>query len=390
MPKYFVDLHVHIGATSQNKPVKITASPRLTFLNIIKECVERKGIDMVGIVDCASPGIREDIKNLFKNGELEELSGGGWRYRNKVTIIPGVEVESSEKTGGRGHFLSFFPGLKELEVYSSFLNKHIKNLHLSTQQSYLTAQELLRVTQDQAGIFIPAHVFTPYKSLYGSCGSSLKEVFPQSYFEIKTIELGLSSDTQMADTIYELRDVTFLSNSDAHSLDKIGREYNLIEMEDATFQGLKKALRKEEGKVLANYGLDPKLGKYHQSFCEHCQKNIPWLGTGYCPLCNGTKIVKGVRDRILEISNGERKSPPDRPPYIHQIPLLFLPQVGKSTLNKLLAHFGTEMQVLHYTPYEELEKVVGGKIASLIILSREGKLSVVTGGGGIYGKVVTG
>ena len=120
------------------------------------------------------------------------------------------------------------------------------------------------------------------------------------------------------------------------------------------------------------------------------KKNIPWLGTGYCPLCNGTKIVKGVRDRILEISNGERKSPPDRPPYIHQNPLLFLPQVGKRTLNKLLAHFGTEMQVLHYTPYEELEKVVGGKIASLIILSREGKLSVVTGGGGIYGKVVTG
>lgn len=388
MERYFVDLHIHIGATSQKKPVKITASRQLTFLNIIKECVDRKGIDIIGIVDCASPGVRNDIKQLLATGDLIRLANGGWRYLNKVTVLPGVEVESKEHNGARGHFVSFFPGMEELEAYSDFLNLTIKNLNLSTQQAYLPAKKLLEVTKTLGGIFFPAHAFTPHKSLYGSCGSSLKNIFEEKADEIKILELGLSSDSEMADKIAELAQVTFLTNSDAHSLEKIGREYNIIQMEQPTFLCLKNALLNIKGGVIANYGLDPKLGKYHRNFCENCQQIVETVD--FCPQCAESNIVKGVFDRIKEIGIITNKSPKTRPPYIYQVPLAFLPKVGKKTIDKLINEFGSEMNILHKVSYHDLVHVVGEKIANLIILSRKGKLSVASGGGGIYGKVMGG
>jgi PHP family Zn ribbon phosphoesterase len=46
--------------------------------------------------------------------------------------------------------------------------------------------------------------------------------------QIRLVELGLSSDTDLADTISETRQFTFLSNSDAHSGPNVAREYNLL------------------------------------------------------------------------------------------------------------------------------------------------------------------
>lgn len=391
MPQYFVDLHIHIGATQKNQPVKITASRKLTFFNIIEECVKRKGLNAIGIVDCASPGVQEDIKYLMDKGHLFELNGGGFCYQNKITIIPGVEVESNEDNGGRGHYVSFFPTFSQLSEYSKFLTEHIKNINLSTQQSYLPARKLLETTKDLGGIFFPAHAFTPHRSLFGSCGNSLQDVFLESTSEIKILELGLSSDTDMADRIYHLHGLTYLTNSDAHSLEKIGREYNLIEMTEASFRGLVQALYREKGKIIANYGLNPKLGKYHRNFCENCQKPIELEGPlKGCPWCSEFKITKGVLDRVLEIGNLKSISPEHRPPYIYQVPLNFLPKVGKKTIDKLIENFGSEMNVLHNIPRYDLAQVVGSKTANLIELSRKGKLSIAPGGGGIYGKVIEG
>jgi len=76
-----------------------------------------------------------------------------------------------------------------------------------------------------------------------------------------------------------------------------------------------------------------------------------------------------------------------RPPYFYQVPLEFLPKVGPKTIDKLIEFFGSEMRVLHYASYEELTKVVSEDIAKNIVLSREGKLSIEAGGGGVYGKI---
>ncbi|GAJ23099.1 unnamed protein product, partial [marine sediment metagenome] len=134
------------------------------------------------------------------------------------------------------------------------------------------------------------------------------------------------ADTEIADHLKELAKYTFLTNSDAHSLPKIGREYNIIELEKANFKEILLALQRKEGrKIYANYGLDPKLGKYHRTFCEICNYTATSNPPVYqCEKCGSDKIVKGVFDRIVEIGDYQQSvSPSHRPPYYHQVPLEF-------------------------------------------------------------------
>ncbi len=84
MYEIFADLHVHIGRSETGKPIKITGARSLNFSNIAKECAERKGIDVVGIIDCASPYVIEDIENFLKKGDAYELKDGGIIYKDKV------------------------------------------------------------------------------------------------------------------------------------------------------------------------------------------------------------------------------------------------------------------------------------------------------------------
>ena len=111
MYEVFADLHVHIGRSEKNKPIKITAAKSLNFANIAKECHERKGIDIVGIIDCASPYVIEDIENFLATGEAYEIEDGGIIYKEKVCILLGSEVETSEvgRNGkcGAAHMYAF-------------------------------------------------------------------------------------------------------------------------------------------------------------------------------------------------------------------------------------------------------------------------------------------
>ena len=388
MYEVFADLHVHIGRSEKGKPIKITAARSLNFANIAKECVEKKGIQMVGIIDCASPYIIEDIEDFLKNGEAFEIPDGGIVYKNKVCIILGSEIETSEvndegKTGS-AHNLCYFPTLKDIKAFSSEMSNHIKNMTLSSQRANISAYELIDIVEKYKGILIPAHCFTPHKRFYGNCTSSLKRIFKEKYDKIPAIELGLSSDTFLADQISELETKTFLTNSDAHSLPKIAREYNKMQIEDISFKEFIKALKNEEGrKILANYGLDPKLGKYHRTYCEVCDKRID--GTApvtKCDSCDSRNITMGVFDRIEIIKDKQKTQSPDfRPEYVYQIPLTFIPGLGNKTIDKLLNHFDTEMTILHKVSKDDIEAVVGNKIANNIILAREGKMHIVEGRG---------
>lgn len=193
----------------------------------------------------------------------------------------------------------------------------------------------------------------------------------------------------MASHLSELDGKSFISNSDAHSLPKMGREYNIFEMEDANFNEVLKALRNQDGRrISANYGLNPLLGKYHRTFCDVCEKVIegepPVLK---CPVSDRHSVVVGVRDRLEIIRDREMPKMDSRPPYIYQVPLEFLPKVGPKTIDRLVDRFGSEMQVLHNVSVEELSKVVKEDIARNIVLAREGKIGIEVGGGGVYGKV---
>ena len=279
MYEIFADLHVHIGRSENGKPIKITAARSLNFANIAKECADRKGINVVGIIDCASPYVIEDIEKFLKSREAYELKDGGIIYKDKVCILLGSEVETSEKgrngKKGSAHNICFFPHLDDIKRFSNEMSNHIKNITLSTQRSDLSGYELIDIVEKYNGILIPAHIFTPFKSYYGNCTDRLEDIFKEKYDKIFAVELGLSSDTFLADTISELENKTFLTNSDAHSLPKIAREYNKMKVEDISFKEIVKALKNEDGrKILANYGLDPKLGKYHRTYCDDCEKTI--------------------------------------------------------------------------------------------------------------------
>ena len=394
MYEIFADLHVHIGRSESGKPIKITAARSLNFANIAKECVERKGINVVGIIDCASPYVIEDIENFLKTGEAYELKDGGIIYKDKVCILLGSEVETSEKgrngKAGSAHNVCFFPHLKDIKEFSKEMSKHIKNITLSTQRSDLSGYELIDIVEKYNGILIPAHIFTPHKSYYGNCTDRLEYIFKEKFSKIFAVELGLSSDTFLADTISELENKTFVTNSDAHSLPKIAREYNKMLVEDISFKEIVKALKNEDGrKILANYGLDPKLGKYHRTYCDDCQKAIETKEpVETCPICGGKNVTFGVFDRIeLLKDKPQTKSPENRPPYIYQIPLGFIPGVGGKTIEKLLNTFETEMTILHKLTQDDIEAVVGKKVAENIVKAREGKMQVHSGGGGNYGTV---
>lgn len=388
MYEIFADLHVHIGRSKNNKPIKITAAKSLNFANIAEECVSRKGIQIVGIIDCASPYVIEDIEEFLKNGDAYEIEDGGIIYKDKVCIILGSEIETSEVTEegktGSAHNICFFPHVKDIKEFSNYMTKHINNITLSSQRANVSAYDLIEIVERYNGILIPAHAFTPHKSFYGNCTKSLKRIFKERYDKVIAIELGLSSDTFLADQITELEEKTFITNSDAHSLPKIGREYNKILVNDISYKELIMALKNDSGrKIIANYGLNPKLGKYHRTFCEKCEKNVEGQAPIIkCDTCDSKNITVGVLDRIEIIKDKEvSKSPQNRPDYIYQIPLSFIPGIGNKTLEKLLDNFNTEMDILHKVEEKDLQKVVTKAVAESIVKARNGDMQIQEGGG---------
>ncbi|WP_218185418.1 endonuclease Q family protein, partial [Calditerricola satsumensis] len=139
--------------------------------------------------------------------------------------------------------------------FTAWLRHHVKNVGLSSQRVAVEAPMLQEEVAARGGVLIPAHVFTPHKGLYGNAAARMDEVLEAA--RVPAVELGLSADAAMADALSELADKTFLSNSDAHSLANIGREYQAVRMAAPTFDELLKALRREEGRgVAVNYGLN--------------------------------------------------------------------------------------------------------------------------------------
>ncbi|MEI3604676.1 endonuclease Q family protein [Pseudogracilibacillus sp. SE30717A] len=382
---YFADMHIHIGRDIYNGPVKITASSKLTLTSILKESSRRKGIEMIGVIDCQSPAVQQEIFQLLENGQAQQLVDGGIKFED-VLLIMGAEIEVyDEQCKAPIHVLCYFPTLNSIHKFTKWLSTKMKNVSLSSQRYYGTGKELQYKVKELSGIFIPAHVFTPFKSLYGKgVDKSLVEVFDPDL--IDGIELGLSSDTMMADQIKELHSYTFLTNSDSHSLQKIAREYQIIKMKKPSFKEFYLALHSSKGReIVANYGMNPKLGKYYLTVCQQCNKHVDF-NNEYCPHCFSKKITNGVYDRIKQLQDSFNPKV-ERPPYYYQIPLEYLPGLGPKTFEKLLDHFHTEMNVVHHVSYEQLKEVIPLKLADLIIDMRNGEHNIEAGGGGKYGRI---
>lgn len=385
MNEYFVDLHIHIGRTLSGRPVKISGSKDLTLKRIAEVAALEKGIDVIGIIDCHVPEIQFEIRQLIESGMMEELTEGGISFQG-TKILLGAEVETMDIGYKPVHYLCYFPTLELISAFSMWLTTGMKNVNLSSQRLYKSTRELQQKVKELEGIFIPAHIFTPFKGIYGSAVDRMEKICDLSL--IDAVELGLSGDSDMADTIKELELFTYVTNSDAHSLGKIAREYQKVRMLAPNFTELKKALHRKEGRMIAtNYGLSPQLGKYHISVCQKCNTSFD-VYCDLCPLC-GAKVLKGVAHRIAELASyATAQHPEHRPPYIDQIPLEFFPGVGKKTYERILELYSTEMNMLHHVPIEQIRQDFGDSIANLIDQSRKGTLNQQKGGGGVYGKVI--
>ena len=224
------------------------------------------------------------------------------------------------------------------------------------------------------------------------------------------MSFGLSADTEYADRIRELAGKKFLTNSDAHSLPKIAREYNTFEMENISFETFKKVLGYEDeiqnndnnevdinkanknierdsgieikklNYIVCNNGMYSRLGKYNKTYCDMCE-SVSEIVDGKCKKCGSKKIVKGVEDRILEIADGESISPKGRPKYNYSVPLEYIPKLGKKTKEKMLDLYDTEMNILNKVSIENIEKNFGKDIARSIETARKGEVVIKRGGG---------
>ncbi|QDR80786.1 endonuclease Q family protein [Sporomusa termitida] len=393
LKQYFADLHIHVGMSESGKWVKIPTSRQLTVRGILSEATDRKGMNIIGIVDALSPLVLADIKKLTAEGLLVPVPNGGYLYKEKTLLLLGAEIETREEGGGLAHTLVFIPDLPTMAAFSAYMSQFIRNISLSSQNAHMPLQKLIAIAGSFDALIIPAHVFTPHKSVYGACCTRLSQILSeQELSRLAAIELGLSADSDLADRIGELAGYTFITNSDAHSLDKIAREYNIFSLLELSFREVAQALARTAGRqVRANYGLNPRLGKYHRTFCPVCGFIATSGGDGdgtCCPECNSPRLITGVYDRINHIANYLKPQHPlHRPDYFYQVPLEFIPGLGKKIKDRLLAEFKTEMAIVHTAGRAELNQIAGTKITAFIMRARAGTAAIAAGGGGIYGRL---
>ncbi len=386
---------------------------------------QRKGIDLLGTGDFTHPLWFRELKS-----QLEETSKGLYKLKDskeKTHFLLSTEISSIYSQGGRLrriHTVIFAPSLEAVEKINNELLKKGANLMSDGRPIVgLSAHDLteLILSIEDHCLIIPAHIWTPWFSLYGSESGfdSIEECFGELTSSIFGVETGLSSDPAMNWRIAELDSRAILSFSDAHSPAKLGREATVFEVEDArklTYEDIRKAVKGEAAsRIVYTIEFYPEEGKYHYTGHRNCNirqspQETKTLGS-VCPVC-GRGLTVGVMHRVEKLANREEKIRAEngktdllwntnpvskKPPYVRMVPLLeilaeaigSLP-ASQKVINeyiKLTENFGSEFNVLLKTPYKELDNIAGVKIAEGVVKVRKGQIVVEPGYDGIFGKV---
>ncbi|RZN40916.1 MAG: endonuclease Q family protein, partial [Methanophagales archaeon ANME-1-THS] len=307
------DLHLHSRYSA-------ATSPRMDIPTLATEAA-RKGMHLLGTGDCLHPHWLRGIK------ELEEQNGFFYGKRgdagnSSTRFVLTVEVEDERRV----HHLLIVPSIsKAEELYESF-RRSSPDIDADGRPSLRLSGEAIAEQAKDAGALIgPCHAFTPWTAVY-AYHQSLRECYGALVSSISFVELGLSADSSYADRIEELRPLTFLTNSDAHSPHpiRLAREFNRFYVADMGFDELKAAIQRRGGrKPVLNVGVPPQEGKYNESACIRCYTHYSLsnaITSRWRCACGGL-IKKGVRDRVDELANTDGTHPDHRPPYVHLIPL---------------------------------------------------------------------
>lgn len=370
------DLHVH-------SCFSMASSKDMVIDNIAPQA-KLKGLQLMGTGDALHPGWLDIIENST------EYIGDGVYSTNDCDFVLTTEIEGEKKI----HHLIFIP---TIEIAREIGDKLVSTNKYKDgrPRTKMNGIEIMDLVKEYDCLIGPAHAFTPWTGMYKTF-DSIYDCYGQ---KPDFLELGLSADTDMADTIKELQDIPFLSNSDAHSPwpHRLGREFNQIELQDISFSSLKSSIK--NNKIKANYGLVANLGKYHMTACTKCYKLIdPELAIENKMKCScGGTIKKGVDFRISQIATWDKPHHPDfRPPYIHLMPLaeiismVYDKGVTTKTVQgkwkELIDNIGNEIEILINTPIDKIANI-NPEIVPGIEAFRNKSLHISPGGGGKYGEI---
>ena len=404
--KMIADLHIHsrfsMATSKEGTPENLDSWAR------------KKGISLIGTGDFTHPVWREELKErLVSEGnglyrlrdeyvkeESRRFPGEGTRF-----VVSG-EISSIYKKNGKTrkvHNVILLPSLEAADAMAQRLEK-IGNIHSDGRPILgLDSHDLLEMMLDVCpeGILIPAHIWTPHFSVLGAKSGfdSVEECFEELAPYIHALETGLSSDPAMNWRISKLDRYQLVSNSDAHSPSKLGREANLLDI-DCSYEGLYRAIQTGEG-LEGTVEFFPEEGKYHFDGHRKCGVSLSPVEAerlgGICPVC-GKKLTMGVDHRVEQLADrAEGFVKKDGKKYESLVPL---PEVisacmGYSTASKkvqgcfeqMIQTLGTEFDILRNVPSEDIKSCAGERIAEGIENVRTGNVKRIPGYDGEYGKI---
>ena len=403
---YLADLHIHSRYSR--------ATSRDLTLPVLDQWARRKGIGLLATGDFTHPAWRSELRD-----QLVPAEDGLYRLREDLAVddpacnggnaprfVVGGEISTiykkKEKTR-KVHSVILLPSLEAADALSARLER-IGNLHSDGRPILgLDCRDLLEITLevcDQA-ILIPAHIWTPHFSVLGAFSnfSSIEECFDDMAQYIHAVETGLSSDPPMNWRLSQLDRYQLVSNSDAHSPAKLGREANMLSGE-CSFAGLKRAIESGEG-LEGTIEFFPEEGKYHLDGHRKCgvcltPGEASLLGN-VCPVC-GKKLTVGVLHRVEELADRlEGFRPPHAKPYERLVPLteVIAASTGWAASGvrvqrkylEMLSQLGSEFSILRELDLEEISRKAGEEIAQGIARMRDGQILCEPGFDGEYGKI---
>ncbi len=404
--RFLADLHIH-------SKYSLATSRDLSPENIWRWS-QLKGITVIGTGDFTHPGWFRELKEKIEPGE-----NGLYRLKKKfqTTGIPdscahdvffllSAEVSCVYRKNDRVrriHSLIFVSDFAEATKLNRILSRTGKLNTDGRPQLKLDAEELLKIVLDlSAGaMLVPAHVWTPHYSIFGAKSGfdSLEECFHGLAPHVYAVETGLSSDPAMNWRLSFLEGITLMSNSDAHSPDRIGREANILDA-GLSYSSITDTLKSGRG-FAGTVEFFPEEGKYYYDGHRLCGISMDPAETikhnCRCPVC-GKRVTLGVMHRVEDLADRKKGfRPKNAPPFYSVVPLtgIIAETIGSGAKSKrvnneyikLLHELGSELKILMDTPLEDIEKADSPLLREAISRMRAGDVHIKPGFDGEYGKV---
>ena len=404
--RFIADLHIH---SKYSRATSKDMSPEAIW-----KWAQIKGIGVVGTGDFTHPGWLKELSEkleptgdgLFKLKKEYEANGVPDSCKAEVSFVLSAEISSIYRKNDRTrkvHSLILVPGFSAAARINLALSR-IGNLNADGRPILgLDALDLLKIVTDicPTSVFIPAHAWTPHFSVFGAVSGfdSLEECFEDYASYIKAIETGLSSDPPMNWRLSALDNITLISNSDAHSPAKMGREANIFDTE-ISYDAISNALETRQG-FLGTIEFFPEEGKYHYDGHRACAISLSpeeTIRQGYlCPKC-GKRVTVGVLHRVEKLADRPQGYKPEStPPYYSLIPLIevLAESIGVGVASKkvdmefqrLIHVLGNEFTILLDAPIHGIEQASSPLIGEAISRVRSGRIHVAPGYDGEYGKI---